>query len=103
MILPELSIITNIGWDHMNLLGNTLPLIASEKAGIIKASVPVVIGETLPETLPVFQSKAALEQAPLTLAADHYYLADWKVDKGILQVELVHKADTSHRHYTLDL
>ena len=45
IITPELSIITNIGWDHMNLLGNSLELIAYEKAGIIKESVPVIIGD----------------------------------------------------------
>ncbi|RYY21541.1 MAG: bifunctional folylpolyglutamate synthase/dihydrofolate synthase, partial [Sphingobacteriaceae bacterium] len=45
VITPLLSVITNIGWDHMNLLGNTLPEIAAEKAGIIKQNVPVVIGE----------------------------------------------------------
>lgn len=103
VILPELSVITNIGWDHMNLLGNTLPQIASEKAGIIKPGIPVVIGETVPETLPVFAAKASKENTSLTLAADHYYLNDWQVNKGNLEVELVHKADNSHRHYTLDL
>ena len=46
IITPELSIITNIGWDHMNMLGNSLKDIAGEKAGIIKENIPVVIGET---------------------------------------------------------
>ncbi|MDD2793700.1 MAG: Mur ligase family protein, partial [Sediminibacterium sp.] len=58
VITPELSIITNIGWDHMNLLGNTLEAIAGEKAGIIKPFVPVVIGEYTPETQPVFEAAA---------------------------------------------
>src|ERR1700760_1796796 len=49
IITPLLSVITNIGWDHMDLLGNTLPLIAGEKAGIIKKGVPVIIGEYQPE------------------------------------------------------
>jgi dihydrofolate synthase/folylpolyglutamate synthase len=48
IITPLLSVITNIGWDHMNLLGNTLPLIASEKAGIIKPGITVIIGEYQP-------------------------------------------------------
>jgi dihydrofolate synthase/folylpolyglutamate synthase len=65
VILPELSIITNIGWDHMDMLGDTLAAIAREKAGIIKPNRPVVLGETLPETLPVFQEKAKKENAPL--------------------------------------
>ncbi len=57
IITPDLSIITNIGWDHMNMLGNTLQEIAGEKAGIIKKGIPVVIGEWLPETKPVFETK----------------------------------------------
>jgi dihydrofolate synthase / folylpolyglutamate synthase len=64
IITPELSIITNIGWDHMNLLGDTLEKIAAEKAGIIKSNIPVVIGETLPETKRVFEEKAHAENAP---------------------------------------
>ncbi|WP_339626466.1 folylpolyglutamate synthase/dihydrofolate synthase family protein [uncultured Winogradskyella sp.] len=54
IITPQLSVITNIGYDHMQFLGDTLPKIASEKAGIIKPNVPVVIGETHPETQSVF-------------------------------------------------
>lgn len=58
IISPVLSIITNISFDHVNLLGNTLEKIASEKAGIIKHGVPVIIGETTSETRPVFEAKA---------------------------------------------
>src|SRR4051794_8630979 len=58
IIVPELSVVTNIGWDHMNLLGNTLGEIAFEKAGIIKPNVPVVIGEAIAETKPVFEKAA---------------------------------------------
>ena len=58
IITPLVSVITNIGLDHTQFLGNTLELIASEKAGIIKPSVPVVIGEYTPETKPVFLAKA---------------------------------------------
>ncbi len=58
IITPELSVITNIGFDHMQFLGTTLPEIASEKAGIIKPNIPVVIGETQPETESVFKNKA---------------------------------------------
>jgi len=58
IITPVLSIITNISFDHVNLLGNTLEKIASEKAGIIKHGVPVVIGETTSETRTVFETKA---------------------------------------------
>ena len=57
IITPELSIITNIGWDHMNMLGDTLEKIAFEKAGIIKKNIPVVIGEVIAETKPVLGTK----------------------------------------------
>lgn len=72
IITPELSVITNIGWDHMNLLGTSLQEIAGEKAGIIKHKVPVVIGETLPETKPVFQ-KIAEEKATCTAWAEEFF------------------------------
>lgn len=66
IIHPLLSIITNIGMDHEAMLGNTLALIAGEKAGIIKSNTPVLIGETHPETTPVFTQKAKQENAPIT-------------------------------------
>ncbi len=72
VIMPDLSIITNIGFDHTQFLGNTLPLIAGEKAGIIKPGVPVVIGESHPETRPVFEQKAAEMGAPIIFADDRY-------------------------------
>ena len=70
VITPELSIITNIGFDHMALLGNTLEAIASEKAGIIKNEIPVVIGLMDPTTKKVFEDKANKENAPIYFAAD---------------------------------
>ena len=72
VITPELSVITNISFDHMQFLGETLPEIASEKAGIIKTNVPVVIGETHPESAPVFLAKALEEHAPIQFADQHY-------------------------------
>lgn len=68
VITPMISVITNISRDHMKFLGNTLAEIAFEKAGIIKPGVPVVIGETHPDSAPVFISKAAEMQAPITFA-----------------------------------
>ena len=59
ILKPIQCIITNISFDHQQFLGNTLPLIAGEKAGIIKPSTPVIIGEVHPETINVFQSKAS--------------------------------------------
>lgn len=70
IITPILSIITNISFDHTQFLGNTLAEIAGEKAGIIKPGVPVVIGEYLPETRPVFENKAKSENAPILFAQD---------------------------------
>lgn len=70
IITPILSIITNISFDHTQFLGNTLAEIAGEKAGIIKPGVPVVIGEYLPETRPVFENKAKAENAPMLFAQD---------------------------------
>ena len=70
VITPLLSIITNIGWDHMNILGDTLQLIAGEKAGIIKPGIPVIIGEYQEEVADVFIEKAALEDAGTIFASE---------------------------------
>lgn len=86
IITPVLSIITNISFDHTQFLGNTLAKIAGEKAGIIKKNVPVVIGETTPETLPVFQKKAAAKSAPLHLAEAFEVAHDYDFElKGLYQ------------------
>ena len=86
IITPVLSIITNISFDHTQFLGNTLAKIAGEKAGIIKKNVPVVIGETTPETLPVFQKKAAAKSAPLHLADAFEVAHDYDFElKGLYQ------------------
>jgi dihydrofolate synthase/folylpolyglutamate synthase len=70
VITPLVSVITNIGMDHVQFLGNTLELIANEKAGIIKSEIPVVIGEYTPETQPVFLAKANEEEAEIYFASD---------------------------------
>lgn len=72
IITPELSIITNISYDHADLLGPTLPDIAREKAGIIKPGVPVIIGEWQDETARVFKIAAAATGSRLTWAEDAY-------------------------------
>ncbi len=66
VVTPEVSVITNIGWDHADLLGNTLEAIAGEKAGIIKSGVPVIIGEAEGAIAEVFRRKAGSEHAPIT-------------------------------------
>jgi dihydrofolate synthase/folylpolyglutamate synthase len=72
VISPVLSVITNIGWDHADILGDTLQKIAIEKAGIIKSLVPVVISERQTEVENVFIEKAELENAPIFFASEHY-------------------------------
>jgi dihydrofolate synthase / folylpolyglutamate synthase len=67
IITPEVSVITNIGKDHMQFLGNSLAEIAREKAGIIKEEIPVIIGETTEETLSVFEEIARIKNAKLRL------------------------------------
>ena len=74
IITPQLCIITNISPDHTQFLGNTLAEIAGEKAGIIKSGIPVVIGETTPETKVVFAAKANEAGAPITFAEEEALL-----------------------------
>ena len=92
IIQPELCVITNISFDHMAFLGDTLEKIAFEKAGIIKECVPVVIGEAHPETTPVFELKVMEKDAPIYYAEkcfhvtfmeyeDNYMIVDTSDDK----------------------
>ena len=71
IITPLVSVITNIGLEHCAYLGDTLDKIAFEKAGIIKQDVPVVVGETVPETRPVFERIAAERGSEIVFAAEH--------------------------------
>lgn len=104
VILPVLSIITNIGRDHMNILGNTLEKIAFEKAGIIKDGVPVIIGETLPETKAVFKKIAAEKKAPIVFASEKRWVAEWQTNNHLLEVSVAKNELTqNHQTYQLDL
>lgn len=103
IITPELSVITNIGLDHTNILGNTLQLIAFEKAGIIKNNIPVVIGEVLPETEPVFEKAASERKAPIFYAERKMYAAGWTYDHGYLEVLVDQHKPDSRNSYKLDL
>lgn len=76
VITPDLSIITNIGLEHTNFLGDTLAKIAFEKGGIIKSQVPVVIGETHPETHPVFTQLALERESPIFFADENITIAE---------------------------
>jgi dihydrofolate synthase / folylpolyglutamate synthase len=103
IITPELSVITNIGWDHMNILGDSLEKIAFEKAGIIKTNVPVIIGEIIPQTRSVFENIAAEKNASFHLATKERNVAGWKWEKHELIVEISEQGKTDHKKYHLDL
>ena len=81
IIKPELSVITNISFDHVQFLGNTLAQIAGEKAGIIKPDVPVVIGEAVEETRPVFEAKAREVNTQISFAEDAPEVLDYSFNK----------------------
>lgn len=87
IIVPELSVITNIGFDHVKFLGDTRAKIAREKAGIIKAEVPVVIGESHTETRPVFEEVAQRLSSPIYFAEETDYLLYDCDLKGVYQVK----------------
>lgn len=87
IVTPLVSVITNIGYDHMQFLGNSLPEIAAEKGGIIKPKVPVVIGETQEEVAHVFQDLARERQAAVYFA-DQLSFKKYESDlKGAYQVK----------------
>ena len=103
IITPLVSIITNIGYDHMNLLGNSLPEIAGEKAGIIKAGVPVVIGEYLPETKDVFIRKARELAAPIYFAQEEYHAANIRYSPASLRCDVTNTVRQVTESFELDL
>lgn len=78
IIAPDLCVITNISLDHTQFLGKTPALIAAEKAGIIKRETPVIIGESTPETKPIFTTKAAEVNAPIFFAEEEQLLKTWQ-------------------------
>ncbi len=90
IITPDLSVVTNIGLEHTQFLGNTLAAIAAEKAGIMKQGVPVVIGEKHVETDNVFVQKAAEVGAPLTFAQDVYTLVSAEIECDLMAAKLTH-------------
>jgi dihydrofolate synthase/folylpolyglutamate synthase len=87
IITPLLSVITNIGWDHMNMLGNTLQLIAAEKAGIIKPGIPVIIGEHQREVAQIFIDKAKQENSPISFASDVFEVSGRRSEVGDQKLE----------------
>ncbi len=104
IIEPECSVITNIGLDHTSLLGNTLELIAAEKAGIIKNSTPVIIGEHNDLTKPAFLSTASKHNAPIYFASEEYDIpvAMRSIDNRQI-FQIYHKNALTFKDLKLDL
>ena len=90
VITPELSVITNIGYDHQQFLGDTLPEIAGEKAGIIKPNVPVIIGEFQQEVAEVFENKARETNSRLRFANREWETRTEALEEDRLQLSLRH-------------
>jgi dihydrofolate synthase/folylpolyglutamate synthase len=113
IITPLLSIITNIGWDHMNILGDTLQLIAAEKAGIIKPNIPVIIGERQDEIADIFIRKAEKEKAPFSFASECWGVKSDLEAKGerqkvkgydeLLDIEVTNHSKSTTQNLQLDL
>ena len=103
VITPELSVITNIGWDHMNILGDSLEKIAYEKAGIIKKNIPVVVGEMIAETKPVFEQRADEEKTQLFIAGEQFSITKSKTENNYLAVEVKGNLSGVKSKYQLDL
>jgi dihydrofolate synthase/folylpolyglutamate synthase len=103
VIYPELSIITNISYDHVQILGNTLEKIASEKAGIIKKETAVVIGKTQLETKTVFQEKAVAMDAHLIYADQQWGTKILEQNPSKLTIEITSLINQSQYNYTCPL
>jgi len=103
IITPIVSVITNIGYDHMNILGDTLELIAFEKAGIIKLNTPVVIGEYTAITKPIFLAKAKECDAPIYFAQEKFTVSNIELTIKELHCDITDVAEKTTESFTLDL
>lgn len=103
VITPLLSVITNISFDHTDILGDTLPKIAFEKAGIIKENIPVVIGETVEETKIIFEKKAKETNSKIIFAKEEFEILSSVYDVKFLHVEVLNKKTKEKLNYQLDL
>ncbi|MCE3228192.1 MAG: folylpolyglutamate synthase/dihydrofolate synthase [Bacteroidetes bacterium] len=103
VITPVVSLITNISYDHMNLLGDTLEKIAREKAGIIKAKTPVVVSQYQSESGPLFMQAAKDLRAPIEFSDKIYKVTGCKLNKGLLSVNVLNRKNNSEEVYELDL
>jgi len=105
VIHPELSVISNIGYDHMNILGNSLNEIASEKAGIIKYNVPVVISQRQDEVEDIFINKAFEMNSGLTFASDEWNIFRSQTQNnssGLLKLEIRQKTTIDNPVFSFD-
>lgn len=103
VITPIVSLITNISYDHVNLLGETLQKIATEKAGIIKPVTPIVISQTQAEIKHVFTTIAKKQKAPIYFADKSFKILSHKTEKGLLKIAILNKEDKKELNYNLDL
>lgn len=103
IIIPEISVITNISYDHRHLLGDTLREIAGEKAGIIKSGVPVVISETQTEIQDVFTSIAAEKGAEIHFADQEWMSDNSEIATTHLALSLLDTHTQQMKRYRLDL
>ncbi|WP_099370061.1 folylpolyglutamate synthase/dihydrofolate synthase family protein [Sphingobacterium sp. 1.A.5] len=103
IISPELCVITNIGMDHMNILGDTLEQIAGEKAGIIKPNTPVVISERQNEIQQVFIKKAKEGNSPLFFADDYYEVKQAEKKQQGIEITVESKKLNQNQTWHLDL
>jgi len=103
IITPEVSVITNISYDHMDLLGNTLQKIAFEKAGIIKPGIPVVIGEEQTDIKNVFLESADVNGSPIYFASQKRFPGEWRTEGQLLYVQLTEVHNNTKKNFLLDL
>ena len=103
IITPVLSVITNIGYDHMNILGDTLEKIAAEKAGIIKTGVPVVIGEYVDATKDIFIEKARNCETTIHFASEEYQVSNIESTNRQLNCSVTSVENKEAENFSLDL
>ena len=103
IITPVLSVITNIGWDHANLLGDNLQKIAVEKAGIIKTKIPVIVGEKQSSVNTVFQRKAEETGSKIVFASENFKAIKKSVMIDGLKADILFKQKTCLKNLNMDL
>ncbi len=103
IITPILSVITNIGYDHQHILGNSLEEIATQKAGIIKENIPIVVGETLPETRQVFIDSSLTKNAPIFFAEEMFITESVQFENNILLCKVHEVMTCKNKNFAVGL